>query len=71
MSEDGRLQKIYDTIIATRVYWSLLCRTPIIVDNFISIIVISEDVILGVSDDTNKIAFGPTASDRILSSIIY
>lgn len=65
MSEDIRMLWL---LLVER--WSLFYEAPIIVVNFMSIILISEDVTLGVSDDTHwQNSLCPTTSNSILSGI--
>lgn len=67
MCEDSGLQgRIWLLLVEC---WSLLYWTPIVVGNFIFIILIW-GYYLGMIF-TDKIAFGPTASGTILSSITY
>lgn len=52
MSKDVGPQKtIYVLWLLLKEYWSLSCGTPVIVGNFVSIILISKDIMLEVSDD--------------------
>ena len=65
MSEDIRMLLF---LLVER--WSLFYEAPIIVANFMSIILIFEGVTLGVSDDTHwQNSLCPTTSNRILSGI--